>query len=626
MEANEKVPNANIMFRECTLKLNAITEDTTPNPWSVQDASVFLRYHCPECPMVFKKLDIFGTHSTSMHPRSKELFCKVKPDKIGEVYQMVENEIKSKFSQDSTWPDETQFKIVAKSVVQNLKYGSKPKDDPRIVINVSNVAKINENKENNSPVKSEPQNPTDGDEVDYEMYFDSQAKFSRGKSTAVYDGKYARKKSFQHENYQEFVKEKMDELHQLPAQPVNRVVTQRYETQIPNKDKGFFPFTKIAIDIKTKEFRCMECHSFTGAQKFDLVTHFLEKHGGNRFNFEICQWCQEVYENCDRLENHHKKVHPGIPRKVYMCEDPICKFEGKYTFTKLRQHMTEEHFAVAPYVPFKCDQCDAKFLVHEELSNHMNVKHRMNLIQFQCETCPMAYYDRTAYFIHKKSHNKNFNLFFCEHCNEPQLSRYDLFTHHAATHRQESSQKKHAKFPFFACELCKFYDLNDFEKLIEHMENEHNVLNFLPIPCLIDGCQEKFEDLKQHYNHKRRSHKVFGQHLCTYCGKIKKTKEELKSHIKGFHEVDKTDLKFACDQCDFRHWRKLVVKNHNLRVHQKDKHIPCQYCGETFLAERFLLVHIDHHHKGVEPILYECPDCKTGKNGLNSMWTLSRIY
>ena len=44
------------------------------NPWSVGDASVFLRYCCPECDFSDQKLGNFKTHAVISHEKSKVLF------------------------------------------------------------------------------------------------------------------------------------------------------------------------------------------------------------------------------------------------------------------------------------------------------------------------------------------------------------------------------------------------------------------------------------------------------------------------------------------------------------------------------------------------------------------------
>lgn len=44
------------------------------NPWAVEDASVFLRYCCPECDTKCIQVEDFAKHAISNHTRSSTLF------------------------------------------------------------------------------------------------------------------------------------------------------------------------------------------------------------------------------------------------------------------------------------------------------------------------------------------------------------------------------------------------------------------------------------------------------------------------------------------------------------------------------------------------------------------------
>ena len=49
-------------------------EDFDTNPWSVDDASVFLKYNCPECDYNDGSLKVFSHHALENHDKSKSLF------------------------------------------------------------------------------------------------------------------------------------------------------------------------------------------------------------------------------------------------------------------------------------------------------------------------------------------------------------------------------------------------------------------------------------------------------------------------------------------------------------------------------------------------------------------------
>ena len=56
------------------------------NPWNVSDASVFLKYCCPECDYQFVQLEIFVIHATKYHDLSRNLFeeTKIKSEHLKE--------------------------------------------------------------------------------------------------------------------------------------------------------------------------------------------------------------------------------------------------------------------------------------------------------------------------------------------------------------------------------------------------------------------------------------------------------------------------------------------------------------------------------------------------------------
>ena len=62
------------------------------NPWSVEDASAFLRYCCPECDYQILNLEMFSGHAIQNHVKSKELFSIEKyEEKLIDYEEMVIN-------------------------------------------------------------------------------------------------------------------------------------------------------------------------------------------------------------------------------------------------------------------------------------------------------------------------------------------------------------------------------------------------------------------------------------------------------------------------------------------------------------------------------------------------------
>ena len=51
-----------------------VEENMDSNPWSVEDATVFLKYCCPECDFQVLNLRLFASHALENHVRSIALF------------------------------------------------------------------------------------------------------------------------------------------------------------------------------------------------------------------------------------------------------------------------------------------------------------------------------------------------------------------------------------------------------------------------------------------------------------------------------------------------------------------------------------------------------------------------
>ena len=73
-EGSTTVLKDQVLFKRCYVKVNEFMKKPKNNPWNVTDPSVFLRYHCPECPIIFTKLEQFSTHAKEKHPYSRCLF------------------------------------------------------------------------------------------------------------------------------------------------------------------------------------------------------------------------------------------------------------------------------------------------------------------------------------------------------------------------------------------------------------------------------------------------------------------------------------------------------------------------------------------------------------------------
>ena len=67
--------------------------------------------------------------------------------------------------------------------------------------------------------------------------------------------------------------------------------------------------------------------------KFQMITHWHENHS-NHETFEVCQCCCELFELSpilpSKINQHHRKVHGSLQRRLYSCNSCRHSFERLY--------------------------------------------------------------------------------------------------------------------------------------------------------------------------------------------------------------------------------------------------------------------------------------------------------
>ena len=100
-----------------------VEQDFESNPWSVQDASVFLKYCCPECDYQILNLQLFSNHALSNHSKSIALFGEEnEKDKIYVKEENLELENNEKMYENSNEEIETDdYSVYSDTQYPNLE-------------------------------------------------------------------------------------------------------------------------------------------------------------------------------------------------------------------------------------------------------------------------------------------------------------------------------------------------------------------------------------------------------------------------------------------------------------------------------------------------------------------------
>ena len=73
MESGSPFSTSGKAVKNC-IKEPKVGDGFENNPWSVEDASAFLKYCCPECDYQILNLEMFSRHALQNHVKSKEMF------------------------------------------------------------------------------------------------------------------------------------------------------------------------------------------------------------------------------------------------------------------------------------------------------------------------------------------------------------------------------------------------------------------------------------------------------------------------------------------------------------------------------------------------------------------------
>lgn len=81
------------------------------NPWAVENVSVFLKYHCPECQFINNDLKMFTDHALANHEDATALFSTEVYEEPDIKMEIVENCVYCGFNECSCWNNETQNEV-----------------------------------------------------------------------------------------------------------------------------------------------------------------------------------------------------------------------------------------------------------------------------------------------------------------------------------------------------------------------------------------------------------------------------------------------------------------------------------------------------------------------------------
>ncbi|XP_050080457.1 zinc finger protein 28-like [Anopheles maculipalpis] len=259
---------------------------------------------------------------------------------------------------------------------------------------------------------------------------------------------------------------------------------------------------------------------------------------------ELCQQ-QQSWTTIEELFHHHREAH-GEQGFIKCCDK---KMEKK---TLMAMHLARH---IQPEA-FECPICKKLMttprILKSHIQNHLPEEER----PYKCELCPRRFAYISALLIH------------------------------ASTHRKEN--EKHGVY--YLCYSCG-RAFRSSEKLADHIAESHkpNSTGSNCVSC--ETCGKTFVT-KSNLTYHLTTHlpKALHQVQCELCGKWLRNKLCLRRH-----QVQHSQVRHACEQCDYTTVNSQSLQHHRRVQHTDHKPYECKTCGKSFKLKSNLREHAAQH-------------------------------
>ena len=375
------------------------------NPWVVPDASVFLKYCCPECEFKNAIFQNFANHALMHHPNALEDACKLFLDENRVDLPNSEHGIKEEaLDYDDNDNDNEDF---------NYSYDT----HPNVFLDMKDVGF--ENCKTCGVLECVCFN---------DMYMDSKIKVEKKVSNPV-------KK-----------KNKVGLGKKIPLCDLcqNSKLASRSWVVLHRREKH----------MKGKEFFCSYCD--TKFLKFKKLKIHIDLLHPEKFEQKFsCIECKKQFIFECSLDFHKSSHHKKKTKKKHVCD--ICGYENfSSTSTGLKNHMIEKHDSEGATRLF-CEICGFSTLTKVKLTYHKSLNHNPKNLK-QCEYCDYKAKTNQNLYIHidrkhqDKIAEKNYS---CENCGKLFIFAQSLSDHHRGFCKN-SDVKRPQILKKHICHICGY--------------------------------------------------------------------------------------------------------------------------------------------------------------------------
>ena len=367
-------------------------ETCDSNPWSVEDAAVFLKYCCPECEYNSEDLNVFSIHALENHERSTTLF----EDKYN-GNQMVPKTENDGFDSDEV--DDKDNKVLQKLKKKFNKTPRKRSERHKALDHICTLCGENYQSIEGFKEHMLEKHP----DSDLGAFVCGDCGFSTSSSKKLQVHKHAKHEVDKHKKcphcdfkspYNQKVKRHIDRQHPELGEKkffceqcgkgfiYNDSYKQHcaYECKHSNYER---PKPKKPRKQKTAENSEVKCE-ICNIEITSLKAHNIEKHESD--GQKICSYCGYKTKKLGDLKKHIDANHAEHAAKSHFCDQCEKGFIFRISLISHKsQHKREEKTKLLEHV---CDQCGQKYKSLIGFKEHMLRKHPTNdATDFVCEIC-----------------------------------------------------------------------------------------------------------------------------------------------------------------------------------------------------------------------------------------------
>ncbi|KAJ8922320.1 hypothetical protein NQ315_004263 [Exocentrus adspersus] len=365
------------------------------------------------------------------------------------------------------------------------------------------------------------------------------------------------------------------------------------DSEYPCDDCGLTFKTAIEFCIHNhlhvNAFKCPMC-SFSTKSRGSIIGH-IKRHEG-QYNYH-CTVCGKGFIGKALLETH-EEIHLDIKR--YICDVCGKRFTvGRYLEVHRQLNHKKELYGIEEL--YHCKLCGRKFTFEKSLRRHQSVmiksqlrKYRRKIRAYRKVPSNKERPTGKKKYIHKLKPNQKPEWYTCKICFEKFTSRKELFAHKPVHDDDNDFNVNVEKYvydeqhDFYVCNNCsaEFQSKEEVEKHYETHEEKYecNVCNNVISGALNFSCHMQL-------------HRQDKQFPCPLCRHITNRKSAMLVHIMRLH-FKKYD--FQCQSCGKGFTDASTFKEHE-NVHLGLKPFTCIVCNKEFVYSRYLVAHQVRNHR-----------------------------